>query len=101
MDSLKGVQEGRSICLVEHVLANLDAVLGCHSEDKGVKRSVVDRAHRDPVRDDWLAAFRVFLDVGGVEELGVSKSTDRALAFICQEHSPTEIRLMEPASDDT
>jgi hypothetical protein len=72
----------RTVDLVQHVAANLYHEVGADPEHEGVKRAVVDRAHRNPVRDYWLAAIGVLLNVRGVEQLTMPESAERTLGSI-------------------
>jgi hypothetical protein len=79
---LQRVHQRWSVDLGEHVFAILDDVVGADSQDGTVERSVMNGAHRDPVRHDGFTTISILLDVGGIEKACVSKPAQGALACI-------------------
>jgi hypothetical protein len=97
VDPLERVPQGRTVALGEDVAADLDAVVWPDPHDVRVEGTVVDRAHRDPVRHHRLTAFRIGADVRRLEELRVAEPTQRAPAPVRREHAQAEDRLVNPA----
>ena len=79
MQTLKRVLKSRAVLLLQDVVTDLNDVVGSNPHNVGVKGSMVDRTHRDPIRDDWFASFRILLDVCRIEKLGVAQMTKSAL----------------------
>src|SRR5437867_3403141 len=73
VQALEGVLERGAVVLGQHRWPDLDHVVRTDPEDVRVEGPVVDRAHRDAVRQHRLPALRVLLDVRGVEELAVTE----------------------------
>lgn len=82
VEPLKRMAEGRSIVFVQDVASNLNDVVGANPEDLCVECSMVDGAHGDTVRDDWLTTLSVLLDVSRIKKLRVSKPTQRTLSSV-------------------
>ena len=80
--------------LAEDVPAHLDPVLGSDTHDEGVECTVVDCAHSDPIGDDGFSTLSVFADVGRIEQLRMTKPTERTLTFIGGQDSASEVRLV-------
>lgn len=100
MHALECVLQRWAVVLLEHVRSHLDEVVGPDPEDLGGKRSVMDGAHRDPLRHDGLAAVGVLLDVGRVEQLRVLQATQGAAAAVRDQHPVPEHSLVETLADD-
>jgi len=101
VEALERVLEGWAIVLGQDLRADLDPVVGLHGQDVRVKGTVVNRAHGHPVRQDRLAALRVLLDVGSVEEGRVAQAAQRAAAPVCEQHAVPERTLVEPGLTTT
>jgi hypothetical protein len=66
--ALKGMTKRRAVVLLENIFADLHDEVGPDTEDISVERPVVDRAHRNSIRNDRLTAIAGFFDVGRIEE---------------------------------
>jgi hypothetical protein len=64
-----------------------------------IEGTVVDGAHRDSVRHDWLAAMCVLSDVRRIEQLRVAEPAHCTLPAVGIEDPPPEFRLVEPSPD--
>src|SRR6266516_5492707 len=96
METLERVLESRAIPLVEHVTPDLKLVVGTDAENERVEGSMVDRAHRHYVRHYGLAAVRVLLDVGRVEQPRMPEPAQRALRPVREQHAISEHALVQP-----
>lgn len=67
MNPLETVTEGRSVSLLTDIRANFHLECGSNSDYQRIESAMVDRAHRDPVGDDGIAALGVALDVSGLQ----------------------------------
>ena len=93
---LDAVHEGRSVFLVQQVVANLDDVVGSDADEVTVEGRVVQLAQRQPVPDGRFASgFGVGHDVRGVEEFGVPEAAEGALSPVRVENPLAETSLME------
>ena len=88
--SLQRMAERRPVVFFEDIVANLHDVVRANTQDVGVERSMVDRAHRDPIRHDGLASVAVFLDMGRIEEFRVSQPAEGARAAVRSEERGVE-----------
>jgi hypothetical protein len=61
---------------------------------------MVDRAHRDPVWQDRLAALNILPNVSRIQQFGVPQVAESAGRPICREDPLAEERLMEPLPHD-
>ena len=96
MELLEAVAEHGAVVLEQHAAVDLDDQVGSESDDVGVLRGVVNLAQREPVRHDGLT-LRVTIreDVRRVEELRVTKPTDRTARAVRGEHPVPELVLMQ------
>jgi len=69
VQGLKRMAKSGPVDLAEDVFAYLDDVVRPYSDDVAVEGPVVDRAHCDSIRDDWLASLGILLDMSGVKKL--------------------------------
>src|SRR2546426_2668118 len=86
--------------LGQHVRADFDDVVGPHTQDLRIEGSMVDSAHRNPVRHDGLTPVRVLLDVSSVEKRAVTEPAKSALRFVGEENTIPEWTLVEPLEHD-
>ena len=84
MKALEGMAQRWAIVLLEHITPDLDDIVRSNPKNLSIEGPMVDRAHRDSVRDDRLSALRVFLDMGCIEEFRMTKSTEGALGSVSQ-----------------
>src|SRR5664279_2849084 len=90
--------EHRAVLLFEKILVDVDRVVRVDSEKVPVIRGVMDLAHGKAVRHHGLSALVLVADdVGGVEQLSMTKMTDRALRLIRAQHDRSECRLVNPS----
>ena len=77
MQLLQPISEYGAIGFLEHIIADMDYVIGCHPYDEAIKRSVVELAESDTVGNAWLS-FRAAIgdDVRCIEQLFVSQPTE-------------------------
>ena len=85
MQTLQRVSKGRSVPVLTHMSANLDTVIRSSSEEVRIERAMVDRTHRDTVRNNRFATIPVRFDVRGVKESRAGRklrSAERSLYAI-------------------
>ena len=95
VEALKSMQEGWPVLLIQDIGPYLNDEVGPDPENVAVESTMMNRAHRDTVRDDRLASIPVFLDVRSVEKLGVSEAAQGALASVCRQDAMPEPGLMQ------
>ena len=73
LESLQAVLQHWSIVFVKDVAAHMNDEIRTDPDHVGVVRGVVQRTHRQAVRDDRLAAWiRIAQDVGRLQQLSVA-----------------------------
>jgi hypothetical protein len=100
MDCLECMLKRWAIVFVEDVAPNLDDEVRPDPDHVAIERPVMDRAHGHSIGNDWLAAFRILLDVRGVEEFRVAKSAQRALRVVSHQNALAKYRLMKSTTND-
>ena len=100
MQPLEGVLERRTVVLGQHVGPDLDHIVRTYTQNLGIERPMVNRAHCHAIRDDRFAAVCVLLDVRGIEQRAVPESAERALGVIGKEDPIPEGALMEALEHD-
>lgn len=98
--SLKGVLKRWAVALLAHVTPHFNDVVGANADDLRIEGTMVDSAHGNAIRDDWLSTFGVFSDVCGVKQFGmVSKPTKRTAGIVCDEDALTEHPLVQASAN--
>jgi hypothetical protein len=92
------VLERGAILFGKDVRADLDGVVGTNAEHSVVESSVVDGAHRDAVRNDWLATKSVFLYMGSIQKGPVAEPAECTLRSVPGKHSTSEDALVHSST---
>ena len=80
VDPFQPVQKHRPVLFIQDLLPDLDDVVRPDTDELPIEGGVVQLAEREPILHSRLAArLRVRNDVGGVEQLLVAKTAQRAL----------------------
>ncbi len=59
---------------------------------------MVDRAHRDAVRHNWLSSIAILSDMGSIQKRAMTEAAQSTLRPICREHSSPEDALVHSAT---
>ena len=99
MEPLEDV-EHRTVVIVEKATRDVDAEIRSDSDEILVERSVVDRAHAQPVAHERLARLLgVADDVRSVEQPNLAETADRATIVVCGKYGTAKLRLMDALLD--
>ncbi len=99
MHTLEGEPECWPIRFLQNVSPNLDDEVGTDADHIAVEGTVVDRAHGDSVRHDWVSSLGVLFDVSSVEQFLMTKLAHCASGLICHKHPAPEHWLVESSPD--
>ena len=92
--------EHRSVLIIEQATRNMNAEIGGDADEIFVERSVVDRAHAQPVAHERLARLLgVADDVRSVEQPNLAETADRATIVVCGKYGTAKLRLMDALLD--
>ncbi len=97
MQALETVFEHRSIALAKDFGLHLDDVVRSHPKVEVIISRMVDLAERDSIGHHRLAArIPIRYDMGGIQQISVSKATKRTLIAIGRQHPLAESLLVQP-----
>ena len=68
MNSLQGMLKCRPVPFGEDTAAHLDQIPRRDANDQSIEGAMVNRAHRDAIRNDGLTTLGVFLDMCCIQE---------------------------------
>src|SRR5204862_2479746 len=91
VESLQSVLQHRTVDLFQYIKPHLDTVIGIHSDDVAIERSVMKLAERETIRYLRLA-LRVAIrdDVCGFKQLLMPQPANRAVLLVGSKDALTE-----------